>query len=96
MTSLVMGSLVSFMYATKSAMPPSYWNWTRLPSPRSSVSVIRSPAVRNAVSRRRCSSVPKSYSTVSKMSASGWNVIVVPVSLVASPLAIGPCGAPRT
>jgi hypothetical protein len=36
--------------------------------------------VRNAVSRRRSSSVKKSKSSDSKMSASGRNVTVVPVS----------------
>ena len=36
-------------------MPPSYWNSTAAPSPRSSVSVIFRPRVRKAVSRRRCS-----------------------------------------
>ena len=56
------------------------------PSPRSSVIVIRRPRVRNAVSRRRCSSVAYSKSSVSKISASGRKVIVVPVSLVGSPL----------
>ena len=40
-------------------------------SARSSVSVMRRPRVRNAVSRRRCSSVAKSKSSVSKISASG-------------------------
>ena len=50
---------------------------------------MRSPLVRNAVSRSRCSSVAKSKSSVSKTSASGRKVIVVPVSSVASPLAIG-------
>ena len=47
--------------------------------------VICRPRVRNAVSRRRCSSVAKSKSSVSKISASGRNVIVVPVSFVGSP-----------
>ena len=50
------------------------------------MSVIRRPRVRNAVSRRRCSSTSKSSSIVSKISASGRKVIVVPVSLVGSPL----------
>ena len=52
--------------------------------------------MRNAVSRSRCSSVAKSKSSVSKTSASGRKVIVVPVSSVASPWAIGPVGAPRS
>ena len=66
------------------------------PSPRSSVIEIRRPRVRNAVSRRRCSSVAYSKCSVSKISSSGRKVIVVPVSSVASPCSIGPCGAPRT
>jgi hypothetical protein len=66
------------------------------PPPRSSVIEIRRPRVRNAVSRRRCSSVEKSKSSVSKISASDRNVIVVPVSSVGAPFSIGPCGAPRT
>ena len=51
------------------------------------MSVIRRPRVRNAVSRRRCSRIEKSKSSVSKISASGRKVIVVPVSFVGSPLA---------
>ena len=57
---------------------------------------MRRPRVRNAVSRRRCSSVANSKSSVSKISASGRNVIVVPVSLRRRrPSAAAPCGAPR-
>ena len=41
------------------------------PSARSSVSEMCRPRVRNAVSRRRCSSVANSKSSVSKISASG-------------------------
>ena len=55
-------------------MPPSYWNLWLLVS-RSSSSVIRMPAFRNASSRRRCASVSKLKSVVSKISASGLNVI---------------------
>ncbi len=55
-------------------MPPSYWNSAAWPSPRSSTIEIFRPRVRNAVSRRRSSSVWKSKSSVSKMSASGRNV----------------------
>src|SRR5438067_2054573 len=51
------GSLLRFRYATKSTMPPSYWNSARCPVPRSSTIVILSPFVRNAVSRIRSSSV---------------------------------------
>ena len=56
------------------------------PSARSSSIEMRSPRVRNAVSRSRCSSVEKSKSSDSKISASGRNVIVVPVSSVGSAL----------
>ena len=52
----------------------------RSPPARSSVSVIRRPRVRNAVSRRRCDSVSVDHSISSKISASGRNEIVVPVS----------------
>ena len=52
-----------------------------MPSARSSVSEMRRPRVRNAVSRRRCSSVGNSKSSVSKTSASGRKVMFVPVSL---------------
>ena len=51
---------------------------------------MRRSLVRKAVSRRRSSSVLKSNSSVSKMSASGRNVIVVPCSSVGSPRVIGP------
>ena len=68
---LWIGSLLRFRYATKSTMPPSYWNSARCPVPRSSTSVIFRPRVRNAVSRMRSSSVVKSSSSDSKMSASG-------------------------
>ena len=61
-------------------MPPSYWNSTRLPPERSSVSEILRPRVRNAVSRRRCSRIEKSKSRLSKISASGRKLMVVPVS----------------
>ena len=60
------------------------------PSPRSSTIEMRRSRVRNAVSRSRSSSVLKSKSSVSKMSASGRNVIVVPCSSVGSPRVIGP------
>ena len=49
------------------------------PSPRSSTIEIFRPRVRKAVSRRRSSSVWKSKSSVSKISASGRKVTVVPV-----------------
>ena len=45
------------------------------PSARSSVSEMRRPRVRNAVSRSRCSIVANSKSSVSKISASGRKVI---------------------
>jgi hypothetical protein len=58
--------------------------------------VIRRPRVRNAVSRRRCSRIEKSSSSDSKISASGSQLTVVPVSLVASPCARSACGTPRS
>ena len=69
-------------------MPPSYWNSAEWPSPRSSTIVIFSPRVRNAVSRRRSSSVWKSKSSDSKISASGRNVMVVPVPLAGQLVAL--------
>jgi hypothetical protein len=54
-----------------------------------------SPRVRKAVSRSRCSSVVYSYSSDSKIAASGRKVTDVPVSDVGSPLASGASGAPR-
>ena len=51
-------------------MPPSYWNPCDLPS-RSSSSVMLMPPFRNASSRRRCASVSKLYSVVSKICGSG-------------------------
>ncbi len=79
-------------------MPPSYWNAAEWPSPRSSTIEIFRPRVRKAVSRRRSSSVEKSKSSASKMSASGRNVTVVPVGAPLasfSPCSSGACGAPR-
>ena len=68
-------------------MPPSYWKVTLLVSPRSSTSSIFRPRVRKAVSRRRSARVSKSKPISSKISRSGRKVILVPCSLVASPLA---------
>ena len=39
--------------STKLLMPPSYWNRSRLPSPRSSISSILTPEFRKLSSRRR-------------------------------------------
>ena len=58
-------------------------------SGRWSVSVIVRPRFRNAISCSRRDSVSKLQSVVSKMSGSGQNVMIVPVSSVASPLASG-------
>ena len=52
--------------------------------------------MRNAVSRIRSSIVVKSKSSVSKMSASGRNVIVVPVSVVGAPFFKSSSGLPRS
>ena len=67
-------------------MPPSYWNEAEWPSARSSTIEIFSPRVRKAVSRRRSSSVVKSKSSDSKMSASGRNVTVVAGALALAEL----------
>ena len=77
-------------------MPPSYWNSTDWPSPRSSVSEIFSPRVRKAVSRIRSASVAKSYSISSKISRSGRKVISVPCPSVDSPFSSFVCGLPRS
>ena len=58
-------------------MPPSYWNLWLLPS-RSSSIVMTMPPFRNASSRRRCASVSKLNSVVSKICVSGLNVTLVP------------------
>ena len=52
------------------------------------------PRLRNAISCSRRDSVSKDQSVVSKMSASGQNVMVVPVSSVGSPRVSGLTGAP--
>ncbi len=59
-------------------MPPSYLKLARKPSPRSSTKSMRRPFVRNAISRKRCSSTEPSKSSASKMSRSGKKVIEVP------------------
>ena len=56
---------------------------------------MRSPRVRNAVSRRRCRSVSAENSSSSKISASGRNEIVVPVSFAMPTVSISPVGSPR-
>ncbi len=79
-------------------MPPSYWNSAEWPSARSSTIEIFRPRVRKAVSRRRSSSVWKSKSSYSKMSASGRNVTDVPVDAPfgsASPSTSSDWGIPR-
>jgi len=52
---------------------------------RSSVKLIVKPLLRNAISCNLRATVSKSYSVVSKISASAQNLIVVPVFFVASP-----------
>ena len=64
-------------------------------SARSSVNEIRRPRVRNATSRKRETSVVASKIVSSKISASGRNEIVVPVSLDGPTSRIAPCGSPR-
>ena len=61
---------------------------------RSSVSEMRSPRLRNAVSCSRLDRVSKDHSVDSKIVSSGQNVVVVPVSVVGSPCCTGPSGAP--
>ena len=57
---------------------------------------IRRFRLRKAISCRRRDSVSKSHSVVSKISSSGQNVVVVPVSDVSSPRSSGAIGAPRS
>ena len=89
-------SFFSFTYAMKSRMPPSYWKSTFSPPARSSLSSIRRPRVRKAISRSRWVSVSNEKSVSSKISPSGRNVMVVPVSVVGSPFSSGVCGSPRS
>ena len=70
-------ALFLFRCSTNDTMPPSYWNLWLLPS-RSSSIVMRMPPLRNASSRRRCASVSKLNSVVSKICGSGLNVTFVP------------------
>ena len=70
-------ALFLFRCWTNETMPPSYWNLWLLPS-RSSSIVMRMPPFRKASSRRRCASVSKLYSVVSKICGSGLNVTFVP------------------
>ena len=63
-------ALFLFRCSTNETMPPSYWNWWLLPS-RSSSMVMTMPPFRNASSRRRCASVSKLYSVVSKICGVG-------------------------
>ena len=51
--------------------------------------------MRNAISRRRETSVEAWNSVSSKIVASGWNEIVVPFSELGPSSCIGPCGTPR-
>ena len=55
---------------------------------------MRRPRLRKAVSCSRRDSVSKDQSVVSKIAPSGQNVVVVPVSVVASPWSTGASGAP--
>ncbi len=98
MTSWCTVSLLAFTYAMKSRMPPSYMKSARSPSARSSMSSMRSPRFRNAISRSRWLSVSKLKSVSSKMSPSGKNVIVVPVSAPVrrSPFSSCVFGSPRS
>ncbi len=62
-------------------------------SGRSSVRVIARPRLRNAISCSRRDSVSNDQTVLSKMSASGQNVMMVPVSSVGSPFCSGPVGS---
>ena len=92
---LWVGSFALLMCETKSRMPPAAKNSSRWSPSRSSASTIRSPLVRNAVSRRRWTSHSLSHSVSSKTSASGLKPIVVPVSLVGPTAFIFVVGSPR-
>ena len=108
MTEACTGSLEEFRYRTKSEIPPLYrYVTTRGPavsvpgsavpaSGRSSVSVIVRPRLRKAISWSRRDSVSKFQVVVSKIVASGQNVVIVPVSADSSPRSSGPIGAPRS
>ena len=95
------GSLEALIYRTKSAIPPSYWyraarGWPSSSRVRRSVSEMARFLLRNAISCIRRASVSNDQSVVSKICPSGQNVIVVPVSSVASPRSSGPIGSPRS
>ena len=69
-------------------MPPSYIKLSTLSSSsRLSVKVMRRPLFKNANSCKRVRSTLKSKIVVSKISASGLKITVVPVS-VASPITV--------
>ena len=73
------------MYSKVSVRPP----------PRSSVSVMRNPALRNDSSRRRLASTSNCMSVVVKIVGSGLNDIFVPVLSVSPMTASGATGTPR-
>ena len=54
------------------------------------------PPLRKASSRSRCASVSKLYSVVSKIWASGLNVIFVPRFFVVPVISRSPWGSPRS
>ncbi|OPZ46630.1 MAG: hypothetical protein BWY92_01875 [Firmicutes bacterium ADurb.BinA052] len=86
------------MNSTNDRIPPSYWNTFSLrPSspPRSSLSTIFVPALRNANSLNLKESVSKLKSSVSKISGSGRNLIVVPVVSAGPFTSSGATVAPR-
>ena len=55
--------------------------------------VMDSPRFRNAISCSRRDSVSNDQTVLSKMSSSGQNVMIVPVSSVGSPFCSGPVGS---
>ena len=95
MTEAWIGSLPSLTCVTKSLIPPSKWNSSLHSPSRSSVSLMRRLRVRNAVSRRRCRRVSRENSRSSKISESGRNEIVVPVSPEIPTASMSPVGSPR-
>src|ERR1700681_977234 len=80
------GFMLRSRYFTNSSTPPLYIISSRFSTAwRMSDSTILTPEFRNASSRRRCSSVAKSYSTLVKVPVEARNVTSVPRLPLASP-----------
>ncbi len=95
MTLSCTGSLALFRCSTNSPMPPLYWNVSLRPPSRSSVSVMRKPALRNESSRRRLARMSYWNSVVVKIVGSGLKVIFVPVRSLLPMTDSGATGTPR-